>query len=155
MKTSDFKNKKFYVGKTIILPTGAVGMKMVNKTGSASVKGTLVQASSSVANSFGIITADDPDPIGVVYESGVADGEECIIAIYGKCQVLLEDSTAATKGYWVKVSDSENGRADATNAAPPGGTINAIGDHFMEIGHCLEDVTAGTDKLCWVMMHFN
>jgi hypothetical protein len=142
-------------GNTRMLDEGALAIRMLNKTGSASVKGTIVETSATTAEAFDTITADAPDPIGIVYESGVADGGYCWIVIQGKCQVLLEDTTAATKDYWVKVSDSDAGRADATNVAPPGGAISALEDHFTEIGHALEDVTAGTDKLCWIIFHCN
>jgi hypothetical protein len=128
---------------------------MINKTGANSVKGIIVDASSTTADAFGVVGADDPDPIGIIYDEGVPDGQLCRIVDHGPAQVLLQNSTAATLGFWVKVSDTIPGRADATNASPPGGTVNAIDDHFTEVGHCLESVTAGTDKLCWVMHHQN
>lgn len=134
---------------------GGLAVRLTNKTGAASVKGTLVGAGTTVAKSFEINPADNPKPIGVVYEDGIADGELCWVVTAGLCQVLLEDTTAATAGYWVKVSDNDAGRADAQNLSPPGGTITALEDHLSEIGHCLESVSAGTDKLCWILMHFN
>ena len=134
---------------------GGLAIRLVNKTGAASVKGTLVGAGSTVTKSFETLTADVPKCIGAVYDDGIADGELCWVVTGGLCQVLLEDTTAATAGYWVKVSDNDNGRADAQNLSPPGGTITALEDHLSEIGHCLETVSAGTDKLCWILMHFN
>jgi hypothetical protein len=136
-------------------PEGGFAVHLTNKTGSASVKGTLVDASTGTDNAFAVVAADAVDCIGVVYEDGIADGEPCLVVIAGRAQVLLEDSTASTRGYWVKVSDNDAGRADATNAAPPGGTVNALEDHLSEVGHCLESKSAGTDVLCWILMHFN
>lgn len=146
---------KFYTKKSMVTPDGGVAVRLTNKTGSASVKGSLVEASSSVDNAFSLSGADDVDPIGVVYEDGIADGSECWVVIFGRAQILLQDSTAATRGYWVRTSTTTGGRADATLTAPPGAGIPEHDIHFKEVGHCLESVTAGTDKLCWIMMHFN
>lgn len=134
---------------------GGVAIKMINKTGTGSIKGTIVHQSSTFENSFNIESANGLDPIGIVYEDGVADGQECFIVAAGVAEVLLQDSTTATKGYWVKVSDTQAGRADATNISPPGGTIAAIEDHFSEIGHCREDKIAGVDVLAKIAVHFN
>jgi hypothetical protein len=138
--------------------TGEYGvqMKLENQSGSNSVKGTVVAPSGSDAESWDVITADDVNAIGVVYEGGVADGSECWVWMNGSvCQVLLEDGTASTVGYWAKVSDNDAGRADASNAAPPGGTIGALEDHMSEIGHCMETKGSGTDVLAKIMLHFN
>ena len=137
-----------------ITEDGSLAVRLTNGTGAASVKGTLVTAGTSFM-SFVANPADAPKPIGAVYEGDVANGELCWVAILGFVQVLLEDSTSSTAGNWVKMSDNDAGRADATNLTPPGGTIQALEDHLSEIGHCLESVTAGTDKLCWTLMHFN
>ena len=133
---------------------GGLAISLTNKTGAASVKGMIVDASTTTDDAFGIEGADDLNPIGVVYEAGVADGSECWVVVQGIAEVLLKDSTASTKGYWVKVSDAA-GRADATNAAPPGGTVQALEIHMQEIGHCIESKTAGTDVLAKIVMHFN
>lgn len=139
----------------MVTEEGGLAIRLVNDTGASSVKGTVVAASTSVESAFDEVAADATNAIGVVYEDGIADGQSCWVAIQGRAQVLLEDSTASTVGYWVKVSDTQAGRADATNALHPGGTIAAIEDHLSEIGHCLESVTAGTDELAWCILHFN
>jgi hypothetical protein len=138
-----------------ITPEGGLAVKLTNKTGGASVKGELVEASTGTDNAFMDASADSNHPIGVVYEAGVADGSECWIVIAGIAEVLLEDSTAATRGYWARTSENDANRADCSNAAPPGGTIAALEAHACEIGHCLESQTAGTDVLCKILMHFN
>jgi hypothetical protein len=69
----------------------------------------------------------------------------------GIADVLLEDTTAATRGNWVQTSDVAAGRADMTNAAAPG----LILSHFQEIGHCIETKTGGTNVLAKAVVHFN
>jgi len=129
---------------------GGFAILLTNKTGAASVKGTIVEADTTTDNAFKASAASSDDPIGIVYEAGVADGSECWVVIYGIAEVLLKDTTASTRGYWVMTSDAA-GRADATNAAPPG----FVASHFQEIGHCIESKTAGTDVLAKIVMHFN
>jgi hypothetical protein len=134
----------------LVTEYGGIAIRLINKTGAASVKGTLVEADTAVDMAFAVAAVDALDVIGVVYEDGVADGDEAWVVIYGIAEVLLKDSTASTRHYWVQSSDVA-GRADATNAAPPG----AVLAHFQEIGHCLESKIAGTNVLCKIAMHFN
>ena len=141
-------------GQMKITPEGGIAVLLTNLTGSASVKGTLVKASST-SGGVAVNPADIPVAFGVIYENDVADGDPVWVVISGMADVLLEDGTAATAGYWAKVSDSQDGRADITNAYPPGGTITALDDHLSEIGHCLQTVSSGTDRLCRVTLHFN
>lgn len=131
-------------------------MRLLNKTGAASVKGSLVESDNTVDQAFQLIPADDPDPIGIVYEAGVADGEECWVWVpQSLCQVLLEDGTATARENWVYVSENAAGRADGSNAAPPGGTIAALETHFHEIGHAAEAQASGTDVLALIHFHVN
>ena len=134
-----------------LTPEYGVAVKMINKTGSASVKGELVEVDSGVDNAFMLEEAGGNDCIGAVYTAGVADGDECLVVVGGVAEVLIEDGTAATRGYWVRTSTSVAGRADATTATPPGLVLS----HFAEIGHCLESKSSGTDVLVKIIMHFN
>lgn len=140
--------------KAGLTPEGGVAVKLTNKTSANSVKGMLVEASSTTDNAFQIAAADGIHMIGAVYENGVADGSGCWVVISGVAQVLLKDSTAATRGYWATMSDTA-GRADATNVAAPGGGIVELDAHMQEIGHVLETQIGGTDVLCRIAMHFN
>jgi len=133
-------------------PEGGLAIKLTNETGGNSVKGSVVHAGETVANSFEL-QSDEYDAIGVVYDDGIADGEECWVVVSGIAEVLLKDSTAATVGYWVKSADTD-GRAEVTTAPSGIGAI-AASEHFREIGHCLESATAGTDVLVKVVLHFN
>jgi hypothetical protein len=140
---------------------GGMMVRYTNKTGAASVKGTLVTTGSE---NFGVVTCawisgtqGAPTCIGAIYEDGVADGDLVWVVISGPAQVLLQDSTPATVGYFAKTSDDSgsNGRADCQNAAPIGGFLTVDNDHFQEIGHVMETKSAGVDVLCWVNLHFN
>jgi hypothetical protein len=131
--------------------TGEYGLqqKLTNRTGAATVKGTLVEASTSYDMAFAVNDANGDHPIGVVYEAGVANGSDAWVWSVGAiCQVLLVNSTAATRGYWAQAG-SVAGRADITNANPNSST------HWGEIGHCLESKTAGTNVLAKITLHFN
>lgn len=141
--------------RSVLTPEGGIAIYLKNKTGAPSVKGTLVNTESSEDYSIDIAGADEPDIIGAVYEDGVADGELVLVVILGVADVLLEDGTASTRGYWCRISETQAGRADITNAAPPGGTISAIEGHFREIGHCMESKLSGVDILARILMHFN
>lgn len=136
-----------------VTPEGGYAVPLINKTGAASIKGTIVTAS-SVDSAFDINPANIPKPFGVVYESGKADGDVCYVVVSGIAEVLLEDGTASIAGYWSKVSDNIAGRADMSNEFPPGGTIAALEDHLSEIGHCIESKNAGVNVLAKCIIHF-
>jgi hypothetical protein len=141
-------------GKFGITAEGGFAVKLINKTGAATVRGVIVEADSTTDDAFDTASADELQNIGVVYEEGVADGSEAWVVIGGRCQVLLKDSTLSTRGNWVYTSDTA-GRADATLAAPPGGGIPELETHMQEIGHCIQSVAAGTNQLAFIILHFN
>jgi hypothetical protein len=143
------------MGGSFTLPNGANYNFYINKTGAASIKGTLVMLSASTDDAVDVCSAGAEDPIGVIYDSGVADGSLVRVIKHGKAQVLLQDGTGSTRKNWVKVSDTQAGRADATNALPPGGTVQALEEHLREVGHAAESVSSGTDVLMWLECHFN
>lgn len=136
--------------KVKFTPEGGLAVLMTNKTGAATVKGTLLDGSTAMDDAFDLTEASDADIIGVAYEDGVADGQEAWVVVAGIADVMLKDSTAATRGNWAKSSDTI-GRADATASAPPG----LAAAHFQEIGHCIQSAVGGTDVLIRCMLHFN
>lgn len=140
--------------KVGISELGGVAVKLNNGSGAPSVKGTIVIADTNADDSFDTAPADEIQPIGIVYEDGVADGSDCWVIIYGIADVLLKDTTASTHGNWVYVSDVA-GRAEATLAAPPGGGIPELEIHMGEVGHAIESVAGGEDVLARVCIHFN
>jgi hypothetical protein len=138
----------------MVTDAGGFAIRLINKTGGASVKGTLVDAG-TIDNSFITALADDVMPLGVVYQAGVADGTPCWVVIYGIAEVLLEDSTASTAGYWCRTSITAAGRCTMDTAAPPGGGVVELDRHQREIGHCVETKVAGTSVIAKCVMHFN
>ena len=122
-------------------------MRLINKTGVASVKGSLVEPHTNDF-SFELTDADCKECFGVVYDNGIADGSKCLVITSGVAQVLLKDATASTTKNWVETADVA-GRADATGASPA-----AAPQHFEEIGHCIETKAADTDVLCEIVLHF-
>lgn len=131
---------------------GGLAIRLTNGSGVASVKGKLVVADTNADEAVDVCGADDTDVIGAFYESGIADGKEVWVVVYGVADVLLKDNEGSTHGNWVG-SSSEAGYAYATENSPP-----AQPTHFREIGHCLKTCAAeggGTHVLCRIMMHFN
>lgn len=135
------------------LETSLYKVQLINKTGSPSVKGTIVSASPNHDLSF-ILQTIQYDAIGVVYQDGVADGDLCYIIIAGIADVLLENNTASVRGNWVYASTAD-GRANASLLEPSGGGFTNAQEHFKEIGHCLESKTSGTNVLAKCLIHFN
>lgn len=133
-------------------PEGGIAVRYLNKTGAPSVKGTLVTAS-TVTDLGVVLQSGEYDTFGVVYESGIPDGAMMLVVVSGHADVLLEDGTAATRGNLAIASDVD-GRADCT-LSTPGVGLPAVDTHFKEIGHCLQTVTAGTNKLARCTLHFN
>ena len=131
-----------------LTPEGGLACRLTNKTGVVSVKGTIVEAHAATDNAFRVCDGNSVESFAIVYEDGIADGSECLIVVGGRCEVLLKDATASTRGNWVKVSDVA-GRADATGASPA-----AAPTHFKEIGHAIESKGADTDVLAFIILHF-
>lgn len=126
---------------------GGIYETFVNNTGT-SVKGTIVIASTSVANGVDIAPPKTTVPIGVIYENGIANGSVVKVVVYGKAQVLLASNQTATVGYWCGVSDDTAGRMYQMQDAPTGTST-----HNKEIGHSLQTSTAGSLSL--IQLHFN
>jgi hypothetical protein len=132
---------------------GGLKVRLVNKTGAASVKGTLVRSDTNTSGGFIVAPGDSDECIGVVYESGVADGSECWIVVSGIAEVLLKNSTGSLAGGWAYMSDVAGRMITASD--PPGGTIGALDNHMKEIGHSIQYHAGGTDVLVKIIMHFN
>lgn len=139
--------------KFAVSAEGGVMVRLTNKTGGASVKGNVVSNSATTANAVEKIVVDQPDPIGVFYESGIADGAEAWVVVAGIADVYFIGST--TLGYLARGFVSADAGyvtgqalAEALPAAP-----FATDKHFYEIGHVLEArVGAGLAKC---VLHFN
>jgi hypothetical protein len=127
-------------------------VRFINRTGGASVKGTLVSASTTADREV-IKQANEYDTIAVVYEAGVPEGLEMWCWVGGSvAQVLAKDSTDFTRGNILLAADTD-GRAD--NTTNPGSGLPATNTHFKECGHVMESKSGGTDVLVLCMLHFN
>jgi hypothetical protein len=142
------------VGVSKLTPDGGLAVRMTNKTGAATSKGELVECHGTIDNAVRLTEADAFDCIGVMYEDGIADGQECWIVISGRAQVALKNETESINDGWVSVSDV-SGRALASGSVPSPPTA---AEHFMEIGHCHEAKSAGAagvKVLAYCFLHFN
>lgn len=133
---------------------GGLCIQLINKTGAPSVKGEVVEPSDSVAGAVKKIVVDKPDPIGVFYESGVADGSLAWIVVAGIAEVYFIGNT--TLGHFARGFLTADGGSyvtgQALSEALPGSPF-ADDKHFYEIGHVIESrVGAGLAKC---VLHFN
>lgn len=129
-------------------PDGGIYETFINTTG-ISVKGTIVVASTTTNNAVDIAPIGSIMPIGVIYEDKVPNGSPVKVVVYGKAEVLLEDSQSATTGYWCSVSNTVAGRMLQQPSEP------TDTNHNREIGHSLQTVDSGTDVLALIQLHFN
>lgn len=129
-------------------PEKGLAMQLINDTGAASIKGTVVEASSSTDLAFKVAALGAIDPIGVVYEDGVADGDPCWMVFTGIAEVLVEDGDTATLDYWAGCSPTTAGRV-YIRVSPP-----SASEHDRECGHVLEAKASGTDVLTKIILHF-
>lgn len=145
-------NGKAGLGSDAVTGERGFLVKMVNRTGAASAKGTLVSASTT-ADGEAIKQANTYDVIGVVQQAGVAEGAEMWVWCNGSiAQVLYKDTVAAVRGN-ILVADAVDGRgSDVSN---PGGGLPAADLHFSECGHVLQSKDAGTNVLALASLHFN
>lgn len=127
---------------------GGQMIKLINKTGSSSVKGQIVAASTDYDGSFMTSPANGDMPIGIVYDAGIADGQSVWIVVSGVAEVLSKDGQAPVRGYLAYNSDVA-GRADYSSSVP------ATSQHNREIGHVLESKSSGTNVLAKIVLHFN
>ena len=140
------------IGRARNSQEGGMMVRMTNRTGAKSVKGSVVSTSTTKDNSFRLTPANAVVPVGIVYEDGIPNGEECFVVVSGIADILLKNGTTATRGYWVGMSDAD-GRAYTafhTGTTPPEQAI-----HNLEIGHCMETKAAGTNVLARCVLHFN
>lgn len=137
-------------GMAAVTPDGGYAVRAINKTGGVSVKGQLLEASSSTNRGVQLTGVDDVDPVAVMYSDGIADGSEVWVVVAGYAYVLLDDATGSTRGNWCETSEA--GYVDATAGSPA-----AAPTHFNETGHAAETVSAGaggTHQLMLMWVHF-
>ena len=141
--------------KVKITAEGGIAVKMTNKTGGASVKGEVVTVYTATAVNSAVakIVVDVPAPIGVFYESGVADGSEAWVVVSGIADVYFIGNTALgnlARGFITGDAGYVTGQALAE--AVPSSPF-ASDKHFYEIGHVIEARTGAGLAKC--VLHFN
>jgi len=151
-----FDSSSLNTSKIKFTPEGGLAVLLLNKSGGNSVKGEIVTPSSGTANAVEKIVKDEPDPVGVFYDSGVADGALAWVVVAGIADVYFVAST--TMGYLARGFLTADGASyvigQALNEAVPTGSPAVVSEkHFYEIGHLLETrVGAGLAKC---VLHFN
>jgi len=128
---------------------GGYAIKLTNKTGANSVKGTIVISDPDVDNAFEVNPTSGSMPFGIVYESGIADGSECWVVVSGIAEALIVDGATTTRGYVCLSSTTVAGRIDTQSTVP------SATEHFTEIGHTIESKSSGTNVLAKCVIHFN
>lgn len=139
--------------KAFNTPEGGIAVKLTNKTGANSVKGSMVRLNSGQDNSFILCVVNVPDPIGFVYENGVADGSECLVVISGIAEVYFIGNT--TRGQFARgfiTGDAGYVTGQALAESVPTAPF-ATDKHFYEVGHILESRTGAGLAKC--IIHFN
>jgi len=132
--------------KLKITPEGGIAVKLINKTGAPSVKGTIVNVESATDNGFALTPIDANYNLGVVYESGVADGAECWVVTKGIAEVLMKN--AATRGQLCRIPlTGDTGEVTGYAMA----AAQAASTSVYTIGDVLESKDA--DVLCKVLLH--
>jgi hypothetical protein len=141
------------VGNIAFTAEGGLAVKLTNRTGGASVKGYCVTTDTVNNNGVKLVPIQEPNCIGVFYESGIANGSEAWVVIAGIADVYYWGST--TRGYLARTgltTDTGEIAGQAMTEAVPTSPF-ATDKHFCEIGHCLETRTgAGLAK---TVLHFN
>lgn len=118
---------------------GGFYVYLKNNTGSATVKGTMVQISKTVTDSVEIAdSSSNIRQVGFIVDDGVANGSLARILINGIGYVLIEDSTDCSIGQQLNASQSVPGRA-----LPLVDNVTNI----RNVGYALESAIAGTNVL--------
>lgn len=132
---------------------GGLAVKMINKTGGASVKGYLVTPSASTNHAVELTAVDIPNCVGCFLDSGVADGQLAWVVIQGLADVYFSGSTV--RGHMARIgvaADTGEQAGQAISEAVPTAPF-ATDKHFGEIGHVAETRTGA--GLARVVLHFN
>lgn len=136
-----------------VTPYGGLAIKVINKTGAPSFTGGIIKADSVIDGAVVLCPIGNPDPFGVMLDSGIPDGLEMWVVIYGKAHAFFIN--VATRGLFARMCEGADIGAAAGKAiseavpTPP----FANDKHFQEIGHILE-TTIGPG-IALVNLHFN
>jgi hypothetical protein len=137
----------------VLTPDGGIAIRMINKTGAASVKGSVLGAEGTTDRAVKLAAIDSPDPMGIMYSSNVPDGGEVLVVVSGIAKVLY--STSVTRATFARVPETADGSATAGQAIAEALPVPpfATNKHFQEIGHPIESI--GSPGLALTALHFN
>lgn len=139
-------------GKVGLTGTGGLCIKLTNVTNTSTTKGNLVSPSTSSANSFEL-SINDYDSMGVVYESGIAHGQDAWVVVSGIADVLVTNSSSY--GGWVRSQGLTQAGKGLIDSSPE--SISALSTqlHFKEVGHSFQTAASGSNYLVRTVIHFN
>ena len=126
-----------------ITPEGGYAVKLTNKTGAASVKGSIVSLSTGTDNAFALAAIGASGVVGVVYEAGIADAAECWVVVKGIAETLFTNNV--THGMYARApisADNDKVAGRAVGAAIPADTFNTDA-YLARFGFVMESKAAG------------
>jgi hypothetical protein len=151
-----FDSNSLDTSKIRFTSEGGLAVLLTNKTTANSVKGEVVTPASGTSNAVSKVIVDYPNPIGVFYESGIADGAEAWVVVAGIADVYFVGNTTrgqVARGFLTADGASYVAGQALAEAVPTGSPAVVTEKHFYEIGHVLETrVGAGLAKC---VLHFN
>ena len=116
---------------------GGIAVKLLNKTGATSLRGTLVEIDTGLDEAVKTGVINSTAITGVVYQSGIDDGFNMWVVVSGIAYVLMKDATAATRGQYVSTG-TVAGRAEASATLPAQG---------QQVGNFIESKAGGKDVI--------
>ena len=138
-----FTGTTFEGAKIKTTAEGGIAVKMTNKTGAASVKGSIVSLSTETDNAFALAAIGASGVVGVVYESGIVDGAECWVVVKGIAETLFTNNI--THGMYARApiaTDTDKVAGSAVGAAIPADTFNTDA-YLARFGFVMESKAAG------------
>ena len=137
---------------------GGFFITAINDTGAASIKGHVLHPSTVLNGAVSKCPVGDNDPIGVMYDAGVANGQLARVVVGGWADVLVQAGYNITREYWVGAPGAFVAPPGVAGLAQTNAAAPATVDHFREIGHCLDDQLPKpllVDTLARCVLHFN
>lgn len=122
---------------------GGLAIWLTNKTGGNSVKGEILEISTTTDEAVMQAIADSFFAMGVTYTAGIADGDNMWVVIDGRVEMLADAGGFARTDRLI--TSGTAGRALVSNTP-------SAADHFKEIGHALG--TAAANSLGFAVIHF-
>ena len=138
-----FTGTTFEGAKIKMTPEGGIAVKMTNKTGAESVKGSIVSLSTGTDNAFALAAIGASGVVGVVYEAGIADAAECWVVVKGIAETLFTNNI--THGMYARApiaNDNDKVAGRAVGAEIPANTFNTDA-YLARFGFVMESKAAG------------